>query len=111
MDFSDPPDHCSWSDYPCLVGLHQGLFPLDLTPVKIHYFDFLHQRIKEELVIEPGGFLPSDVQIETLVQAGKTRLRPVLLTAITIMLGLIPLAVGFNFNFFTVYSSFDPLFS
>ena len=38
-------------------------------------------------------------QHEALVQAGLTRFRPVMLTAITTMLGLIPMAVGVSFDF------------
>lgn len=79
--------------------------------VLVDYIDQLRQRKKEDMGIDPEGFLPPDIQIETLVQAGRTRLRPVLLTAVTTVLGLIPLAVGFNFNFLTLYASFDPSFS
>jgi len=45
---------------------------------------------------------------EALVQGGKTRLRPVLLTAFTTALGMVPLAIGLNFDFFGLYGSLDP---
>jgi multidrug efflux pump subunit AcrB len=45
---------------------------------------------------------------DAIIQGGATRLRPVLLTAVTTVLGLIPLAIGFNFNFFTLISESDP---
>ncbi len=45
---------------------------------------------------------------EALVVAGRTRFRPVVLTATTTALGLVPLAMGLNFDFFGLYSSLDP---
>lgn len=45
---------------------------------------------------------------EAVVEAGKTRIIPVLLTAIAAILGLIPLAIGFNINFLSLFSDLDP---
>ena len=45
---------------------------------------------------------------EALVQGGKTRFRPVILTATTTALGLVPLAVGLNFDFFGLYERLQP---
>lgn len=45
---------------------------------------------------------------EAVVQAGKTRIIPVMLTAVAAILGLIPLAVGFNINFVTMFSELNP---
>lgn len=79
--------------------------------VLVDYIDLLRMRKKEELGLPKDAFLPPHVQVETLVQAGKTRLRPVLLTAVTTVLGLIPLAFGLNFDFFGLFSNFNPDFS
>jgi multidrug efflux pump subunit AcrB len=45
---------------------------------------------------------------EALVQAGKTRITPVILTATATILGLVPLAVGLNINFVTLFTEFNP---
>jgi multidrug efflux pump len=45
---------------------------------------------------------------EALVQGGRTRFRPVILTAITTVLGLVPLAIGFNFDFLGMYTALRP---
>ncbi|MDF2190741.1 efflux RND transporter permease subunit [Paraflavitalea sp. CAU 1676] len=45
---------------------------------------------------------------EAVVEAGKTRIIPVLLTAIAAILGLIPLAIGFNINFLTLFADLNP---
>ena len=79
--------------------------------VLIDYIDLIRKRKREDLGLPDNAFLPRDVQREALVHAGKTRLRPVLLTAITTVLGLLPLAVGLNFNFFTLFANFDPQIS
>lgn len=45
---------------------------------------------------------------EALVQAGLTRFRPVVLTAVTTVLGLVPLAIGLNFDFVGLFSALSP---
>ena len=47
---------------------------------------------------------------KAIIQAGKTRLTPVILTATATMLGLVPLALGMNINFFTLFTDFNPQF-
>jgi len=45
---------------------------------------------------------------EAIVMAGKTRITPVILTATATILGLVPLAIGFNLNFETLFTQLNP---
>jgi multidrug efflux pump subunit AcrB len=78
--------------------------------VLIDYTDLVRSRKRDELGITKGNYLTYPDLLASIVEAGKTRLRPVLLTAITTVLGLIPLAIGMNINFATLLSEFDPQF-
>ncbi len=76
--------------------------------VLVDYINLVIQRKRESLCL-PHLLLMEVTDIkEAIINGGATRLRPVLLTAITTILGLIPLAIGFNFNFFTLISDLDP---
>jgi multidrug efflux pump subunit AcrB len=76
--------------------------------VLIDFFELLRARRREALGLKEGEKLPLNEVILCIEEAGARRLRPVLLTAITTVLGLIPLAVGININFFTLFTDLDP---
>jgi len=76
--------------------------------VLLDYTQLLIDRRMVELEMDDDQLLPADEVKEIIIKGGRARLRPVLLTAITTVLGLIPLAIGFNLDFFSLFSDFDP---
>lgn len=67
----------------------------------------LDQKVREKEV-ESHDDLNLDEIKEVIIESGKSRLRPVLLTALTAVLGLIPLAIGLNFDFFGLVTDLNP---
>jgi multidrug efflux pump subunit AcrB len=81
--------------------VNNGVVLLDYSLLLIE-----RKKVKEDL---PEDTIINDEELKSLiVKAGSARLRPVLLTAITTILGLIPLAIGLNIDFFSLFSDFDP---
>ncbi|MDX1478495.1 MAG: efflux RND transporter permease subunit [Saprospiraceae bacterium] len=78
--------------------------------VLVDYINLLIKRKQLEKGVDSIRDLTREEVKEAIIKGGGTRLRPVLLTAITTVLGLIPLAIGFNFNFFSFVSRLDPQF-
>lgn len=76
--------------------------------VLLDYTDLLIQKKKNELGLDKKQLLNKEDTMEAIIVGGKARLRPVILTAVTTVLGLIPLAIGLNIDFFSLFSEFDP---
>lgn len=76
--------------------------------VLIDYIDLLKSRKREQLGLEENAPLKSKDAIDCIKEGGEKRLRPVLLTAITTVLGLFPLATGMNINFSKLLTELNP---
>ncbi|WP_350284312.1 efflux RND transporter permease subunit [uncultured Croceitalea sp.] len=83
------------------IVVNNGVVLLDYTQILI-------DRKKVNLNLDDKDLLTRDEVTEIIIKGGKARLRPVILTAITTVLGLIPLAIGLNIDFFSLFSNFDP---
>ena len=74
--------------------------------VLIDYTDLIRERKRRDRNVDTH--LPFSEVVESIVMGGRTRLRPVLLTAITTVLGLLPLAIGLNIDFVALVTEYDP---
>ena len=83
------------------IVVNNGVVLLDYTQILI-------DRKLTDLGVDEKTLLDRDTLTSIVINGGKARLRPVLLTAITTVLGLVPLAIGLNINFITMFTRFDP---
>jgi multidrug efflux pump subunit AcrB len=83
------------------IVVNNGVVLLDYTQILIDRKMVAQNMADDEI-------LSKEEIKEVIIQAGRARLRPVLLTAITTVLGLFPLAIGLNIDFFSLFSDFNP---
>ena len=76
--------------------------------VLLDYTQLLIDRRSAELNLPSDKLLNKKEATRAIIDGGTARLRPVILTAITTVLGLIPLAIGLNIDFFSLLSEWDP---
>ena len=76
--------------------------------VLLDYTQLLIDRRSAELNLPSNKTLDKKEATLAIIEGGTARLRPVILTAITTVLGLIPLAIGLNIDFFSLFSEWDP---
>ncbi len=83
------------------IVVNNAIVLLDFTQLTIK-----RKRLEQDIPEDQSS--PQSLIYDSLVKAGKIRLRPVLLTAITTVLGMIPLAIGLNIDFIGLFTHFDP---
>jgi multidrug efflux pump subunit AcrB len=83
------------------IVVNNGVVLLDYTQILI-------DRKKVTLELNDKDLLSLEDATSVITKAGKARLRPVILTAITTVLGLIPLAIGLNIDFASLVTEFNP---
>ncbi|HLA56841.1 MAG TPA: efflux RND transporter permease subunit [Flavobacterium sp.] len=67
----------------------------------------LDKKVADKQVASHDDLTLDEIK-DVIIESGKSRLRPVLLTALTAVLGLIPLAIGLNFDFFSLITDLNP---
>lgn len=86
------------------VVVKNGIVLMDFFVLKL-------DELKDKKGVESHDDLSLEEVTEIIIESGKERLRPVLLTAFTAVLGLIPLAIGFNFDIVSFLTTLNPHFS
>jgi multidrug efflux pump len=76
--------------------------------VLMDFFVLLMDKKVADNGLQSHNDLTLDQIKAVIIESGKSRLRPVLLTALTAVLGLIPLAIGLNFDFFGLITDLNP---
>lgn len=83
------------------IVVNNGIILLDYTQL-------LLDRKKKELELPEDVMLPIHESKKAIIAGGESRLRPVLLTAITTILSLLPLAIGLNIDFKGLFMDYQP---
>jgi multidrug efflux pump subunit AcrB len=83
------------------IVVNNAIVLIDYTQLLIDRKLYANGMGEKELLTKQEYF-------DIMIEGGRSRLRPVLLTAITTVLGLVPLAIGLNIDFFNLFINYNP---